>query len=67
MLTKITETTYSNRGTSSYSLNSVNSASSFDTIVKALFGNREYEEVDLTANGVLNSGDNNLTIPNMNI
>ena len=71
VLTKITETTYSGTNTSTastYSLNGVNNnnSSSINPIIQSLLGDN-YREVDLTANGILNTvGNDALVVPNMN-
>lgn len=73
VLTKITETTYSNRsGSSTASVNSLVGdddlgvpSNSIHTLAQSLLGDN-YREVDLTANALLNVGDDDLGIPNMN-
>ena len=56
VVTKITETTYSNTNisTNTYSLNGLSDEStSFDALAKSILGNN-YQKVDLTANAVIN-------------
>ena len=66
VLTKITETTYSSTNTSTastYSLNGVNNnnSSSINPIIQSLLGDN-YREVDLTANGILNTVGNDAPV-----
>ncbi len=71
VLTKITETTYSNTSTASASTHSlvgggVLDAPSTNPLAQSLLGNN-YTEVDLTENAIITVGDDDLGVPSSNI
>ena len=70
MLTSVSEITYSTNNTSTASVYSVgggvlDAPLETDNFAKSILGNN-CKKVDITANGVLNVGDDDLGVPNMN-
>ncbi len=68
VLTKITETTYSGTNTSTastYSVGAIHESPDNNTLAQTFFGDN-CNAVDLTENAVINVGDDDLGVPNMN-